>query len=368
MNFSTVSEKRGHVKPSFWCLLTIYSDPWTWKVKLTSYSLTFQKRSIWLTMRNFFYKLHYYGIRGHTLKWVKNFLDNRSQSVVVNGSNSSSIPVSSGVPQGSVLGLLLFLIYINDLPNFVQHSKVRLFADDTAIYLALTHASHSNLLQQDLHQLELWEQNWDMKFNPSKCQVIQITKLKTTIPTQYILHDTILQSVPSAKYLGVTISNDLSFGNHIDNITKKANQTLGFLRRNIKVKSTALKSIAYKTLVRPQLEYSSVVWSPYTGTRIEQLESVQRRAARWAMNDYSRLSSVSDMLAALNWRRLDLRRIDQRLVMFHNILHNQVAIQIPTEVKFLSRPSRHSHSQAFQIIQTSADYHKYSFYPRIITH
>lgn len=93
------------------------------------------------------YKLHFYGIRGQTLKWIKGFLDNRSQSVVVNGSSSSSIPVSSGVPQGSVLGPLLFLIYINDLPEYVKSSKVRLFADDTAIYLSLTVASHSSLLQ-----------------------------------------------------------------------------------------------------------------------------------------------------------------------------------------------------------------------------
>jgi len=330
--------------------------------------LDFSKAFDMVNHEKLLYKLHYYGIRGHTLKWIKSFLDNRSQSVVVNGYTSSTIPVSSGVPQGSVLGPLLFLIYINDLPEYVRSSKVRLFADDTAIYLSLTVASHSSLLQQDLQQLEQWETKWDMQINPSKCQVIQITKRKTVIPTQYLLHNTILESVPSAKYLGVTISHDLSFNTHIDNITQKANQTLGFLRRNPKVHSPELKSTAYKTLVRPQLEYSSSVWSPHAAARIEQLESVQRRAARWAKHDFSRLSSVTDMLTSLNWRRLDLRRIDQRLVMFHNILHNQVAIPIPDYLKPITRPSRTSHTKAFQNIQTTTDYHKFSFFPRTIIH
>ena len=174
----------------------------------------------------------------------------------------------------------LFLIYINDLPELVNYSKVRLFADDTAIYLALTVSSHSSHLQHDLLQLQKWEEKWDMSFNPSKCQVIQITKRKTPIPTYYTLHNIILDTVTSAKYLGVTISDNLTWHNHIQNITKKANQTLGFLRRNIKVNSEKLKSTAYKTLVRPQLEYSSTVWSPHTSNLIDQLESVQRRAAR----------------------------------------------------------------------------------------
>jgi hypothetical protein len=149
---------------------------------------------------------------------------------------------------------------------------------------------------------------WDMQFNPSKCQVIQITKRKTVILTQYLLYNTTLETVPSAKYLGITISNDLTWNKHKKNITTKANQTLGFLRRNIKVHSERLKSTAYKTLVRSQLEYSSTVWSPYTGTLIDQKESVQRRAARWAKYYFGRVSSVIDMLTSL-------QRIDQCLVV-----------------------------------------------------
>ena len=231
--------------------------------------------------------------------------------------------MSSGVPQGSVLGPILFLAVINDLPDQVK-PRVRLFADDTAIYLAISSEGESITLQNNLHILEKWEQRWNMSFNPSKCQVLHITRAKCPIQTKYILHDTVLHTVPSTKYLGVTISDDLSWSPHIDLITKKANQTLGFLKRNIKVHNQDLESTAYKTLVRPQLEYASTVWSPHTATNIA--EAVQRRAARWATRDYQRTSSVTQMLKDLNWRTLEQRRIDSRLILMYKITYNLVAI------------------------------------------
>ena len=259
-------------------------------------------------------KLHFYGIRGKTLSWVKDFLDSRSRAVVLNGVKSDKIAVSSGVLQGSVLGPILFLAYINDLPDQVK-SRVRLFADDTAIYLAISSEGELIILQNDLHTLEIWEKRWDMSFNPSKCQVLHITRAKCPIQTRYILHGTVLESVPSAKYLGVTISDNLSWTPHIDSVSKKANQTLGFLKRNIKVHNKDLKSTAYTTLVRPQLEYASTVWSPHTATDITKLEAVQRRSARWATRDYQHTSSVTQMIKDLNWRSLEQWRIDSRLTL-----------------------------------------------------
>ena len=115
-----------------------------------------------------------------------------------------------------------------------------------------------------------------MEFNPSKCQVIHITRSRNPIPTQYTLHNYILEYVSSAKYLVVDISSDLSWDTHINRISKKANNTLGFLRRNIKIHSESLKFSAYKVLVRPQLEYCSTVWCPFTDSNISKLEAVQR--------------------------------------------------------------------------------------------
>ena len=124
-----------------------------------------------------------------------------------------------------------------------------------------------------------------MEFNPSKCQVIQITRSKTPIPTQYTFHNCILEPVSLAKYLGVDISSNLSWDTHINRISKQANKTLGFLRRNIKINPESLKSSNYKVLVRPQLEYCSTVWCPFTDSNISKLEVVHRRAAIWVKHD-----------------------------------------------------------------------------------
>ena len=308
-------------------------------------------------------KLHFYGIRGKTLSWVKDFLDSRSQAVVLNGVKSDKIAVSSGVPQGSVLGPILFLAYINDLPDQVK-SRVMLFADDTAIYLAISSEGESIILQNDLHTLEIWEKRWNMSFNPSKCQVLHITSAKCPIQTRYILHGTVLESVPSAKYLGVTISDNLSWTPHIDSVSKKANQTLGFLKRNIKVHNRDLKSTAYTTLVRPQMEYASTVWSPHTATDITKLETVQRRSARWATRDYQRTSSVTQMIKDLNWRTLEQRRIDSRLTLMYKITYDLVAIPAADYLIPNTRQSRHNHLRAYRQIPTLKDYYKYTFFPR----
>ena len=165
--------------------------------------LDFSKAFVKVAHEKLISKLHFYGIRGKILSWVKDFLDSRSQAVVLNGVKSDKIAVSSGAPQGSALGPILFLAYINDLPDRVKHRVS--FADDTAIYLAISSIGESITLQNDFHPLEIWEKRWDMSFNPSKCQVLHITRAKRPIQTRYILHGTVLESVPSAKYVGVTL-------------------------------------------------------------------------------------------------------------------------------------------------------------------
>ena len=156
------------------------------------------------------YKLQMHGVQGKTLSWIQSFLVGRTQSVVLEGECSDEVPVSSGVPQGSVLGPILFLSYINDLPDNVQ-SQVRLFADDTAVYLTINHPSDASLLQKDLDQLQQWEVKWDMEFNPSKCQVLHITRARAPIKTSYTMHNQTLDSVSAARHPGVDLSTNMNF-------------------------------------------------------------------------------------------------------------------------------------------------------------
>ena len=198
----------------------------------------------------------------------------------------------SGIPQGSVLGPVLFLIYINDLPEYVSNSTIRLFADATLLYLTIHTSSDCDKLQEDLNNLERWESDWQMSFHPEKCEVIHITTKKTPILHSYFLHGHILSSVPQIKYLGVHISQDLKWNSHINSTSSKTNQTLGFLKRNLRISSSTVKEKAYESLVRPKLEYCSTVWDPNCITNpkdgdktshrlVDQLEMVQRRAAMW---------------------------------------------------------------------------------------
>ena len=263
------------------------------------------------------FKLSQHGVKGNTLNWIRAFLLGRTQSVVLEGEKSAEVPVTSGVPQGSVLGPLLFLLYINDLPQNIQ-SQVRFFAADTAVYLTVTSLEDANILQSDL---DTWERTWDMEFNPGKCQVLHITRSRQPLHSQNTLHGQVLESVDSAKYIGVNISQDLSWNHHINEITGKANRTLGFIKRNVKTKNEQVKELAYKTLVRPQVEYASSVWTPHTKVNILKIEMTQRRAARWVKNNYSTYDSVSHMLDNLGWRSLENRRTDSRLIMFYEIVY-----------------------------------------------
>ena len=201
----------------------------------------------------FLYKLSCFGVKGNALNWIQSFLIGRTEVVVLDGESSEETKVTSGIPQGSVMGPLLFLLYINDLPENIR-SQVRLFADDTAVYVTVTNMQDSEVLQSDLESLQHLKRTCGIEFNPGKCQVIHITRSKSPVKCRYFMHNLELESVDAAKYLGVTISKDLSWITHINNITSTANKTLGFVNRNVVTKNKDIKTMAYNILVRPQVE------------------------------------------------------------------------------------------------------------------
>ena len=143
-----------------------------------------------------------------------------------------------------------------------------------------------------------------MEFHPLKCNVISITNKRDPIVHNYKLHGHTLEHVESAKYLGITLQSNLKWNQHVDTITSKANKTLGFLRRNLKIKSEKIKEKAYKSLVRPLVEYASSVWDPHNETQVNQIEMVQRRGARFVKGNYRQTASVGKMLEDLNWQSL----------------------------------------------------------------
>ena len=311
------------------------------------------------------HKLAHYGIQGNTNRWIRSFLSDRTQAVVLEGEKSDYVSVRSGVPQGSVLGPSLFLFYINDIP-FGIDSTVRLFADDTIAYLTIKSDADCTTLQKDLDKLSTWEHTWKMAFHPDKCNVLSITRNKHPIKHIYTLHGQVLQYTDKAKYLGVTIQSDLKWNSHVNNICNKANRTLGFLKRNLNISSSSIKEQAYKSLVRPSLEYACCVWDPYLTEDILNLEKVQRRAARYVTNRYRNTSSVGDMLSSLDWRSLADRRTDARLIMLYKISHELVAVSKTDRLLSPLRQTRNMHKLAYQIPSCKTQIRQLSFFPRTI--
>jgi hypothetical protein len=268
------------------------------------------------------HKLSNYGIKGTTLQWICNFLTKRTMKVIVDGEESQEVTVDSGVPQGTVLGPLLFLVHINDLPSKVK-SQVRLFADDCLLYRQIRTFRDHLALQKDLASLEKWADDWGMRFNAKKCNILSVKKKSDF---RYQLNQEILQEVTSSPYLGVTLSNDMKWRPHITTVCNKASSTLGFLRRNLRYGPKECRKTAYLALVRSKLEYACIVWDPYLQGDTDKLEMIQHRAARFITGDYRsrQPGSVTAMLNDLGLQSLEDRRQEKRLVFLFRVVEGLV--------------------------------------------
>ena len=188
-------------------------------------------------------------------------------------------------------------------PETSGHLSASLFADDCVLYINIKSPMCCQILRDDLNNLAQWETAWQMKLNVAKCHSMRVTRHPPDkqIHFDYSLHQQKLEYVQSTKYLGITISDDLDWRQQISEISCKATKTLGFLRRNLALAPRHTKEVAYKTLLRPQLEYAAPIWHPYHDTQIGQVEKVQRTAARWTCRRWRNTSSVGDMLDELGW-------------------------------------------------------------------
>ena len=235
-------------------------------------------------------------------------LATEKQRVLLDGCRSFQADVISGVPQGTVLGPFTLLGLHQRLPEAVNHSDSRLFADVCLLYRLIRPDADAKRLQEDLEALEKWENMWQMKFNPEKCQVIRInTNKRFERQSNYKLHGHTLEVVvDSGEYLGVNMSSDLSWHTDIDATTAKASKTPGFLRGNLSECTRQVKSAAYTSLVRPTLEYASVAWDPSSVEDITKLEKVQRQAARFTHGNYHDRAPgcVTKMVSGLGWEPL----------------------------------------------------------------
>ena len=261
------------------------------------------------------FKVKQLGIDGKVHKWLENWLSNRKQRVVINGAASDWAPVTSGVPQGSVLGPVLFIIYINDI-DVGLNNLISKFADDTKIGNSIITDHDRMSLQEDLRKIVEWSQRWEMPFNVNKCQILQVgTK---NLKFDYEMNGVKLKSAQCVKDLGVTVASSLKFSQQCKDAAGKANRMLGFINRNFSFKNKDVILPLYTSLVRPHLEYAVQFWSPHHAKDIAKLEAVQRRATK--MITSLRNKSYEERLAQLNLFSLEKRRLRGKLIECFKIL------------------------------------------------
>ena len=300
------------------------------------------------------------------MKWIEAFLKHRTQLVVVNGFHSSTALVTSWVPQGTVLGPNLFLIFINDIVN-CSTSTLRLFADDCCVYRQINSSDDHRALDQDLSNLHNWSNDWQMSFNIAKCKLLSITnKRKSSIHT-YNLGSEQISTETTQKYLGMTINNKLRWGDYCNITAHKANRTLGIVRRLLKPCEQDVKKRAYEALVRPQMEYASSAWSPHTDRDINKLEQVQKNAARFVTGDYRLTTSTTALVKSVGWDPLEKRRLLFQATMLYKIRNKLVNFSIPADIGSQTRSrSQRAHGHAYRQLGINVQSYGYSFFPRVI--
>ena len=291
------------------------------KIPVDAAYLDFRKAFDSVPHKRLLSKLHGYGVRGTVLRWVEDFLSNRNQYVNVNGKTSEKVPVTSGVPQGSVLGPTLFIYFINDLPDAAE-SFLKIFADDTKAYTKIETKEDQLRLQRTIDNFVKWTDTWLVKFNSEKCKIMHLGKDNPKYEYSIIENGikTKLTETTCEKDLGVMIDPNLDFQEHMTGAVKKARRISNMLTRHISFKNKNIMLPLYTALVRPIIEYGNTVWSPFLSKDILRIEHVQQSFTKQISG--MRKLNYEDRLSRLRLPSLAYRRLRGDMIEVYKILNN----------------------------------------------
>lgn len=306
----------------------------------------------------------------HVQHWIHSYLAERSQVVAVGGDQSSPVEVVSGVPQGSVLGPLLFIIYIDDVTSQVSIStSISLFADDIALYRCIRSPADYVVLQSDITAIAMWiEGEKHLQLHANKCCCMFVSRKRghsVTPPPLYVRAGSQLELVDSVKYLGVILTSDLTWSQHITKICAKTRRLTGLLYRRFYHCNPQLMLILYKSLVRPHFEYAPQVWDPHLVKDIIQLEKAQKFALRVCTRNW--LAPYEDLLNSTHVQALSERRKVAKLCHLYKLVYQLSDCQsAPISQKPLSYSRRRNPIQLQQIGTHTSQFH-FSFFPHAIS-
>ena len=312
-------------------------------------------------------KVKAYGFRGKLLEWLTDFLLGRHQRVFINNSFSDWSEVRSGIPQGSVLGPMLFVLYVNDLPNAVSSSSVFLFADDLKMYHPIQDPCDQQELQSDISKVQKWTEDSLLELHPEKCVTMTVhTRGHQAHQQTYTLGQAQpLKKVEKEKDIGVTVDSQLKFQEHLQEKINKANRLLGVIWRTFEYKDEEIMVSLYKSLIRPHLEYANQAWAPHLRKDIESLESVQRRATRMipGMKDLD----YHERLQHLNLPTLAYRRLRGEMIELYKMTHGLYEDHlIGDRIQPANSTNTRGHSLKLKVQGARLDLRKHSFFVRAI--
>ena len=310
-------------------------------------------------------KLQLFRVSATILHWIKNYLSGRHQRVVLNGTHSQWLPVCSGVPQGSILGPLLFLIYINDLSNLAlsQGAKILLYADDILLYKPINTPIDFDDLQADINTIAHWISSNHLTVNSSKtkCMLISWKRSQAHHLPPLNLNGSVIQPVEHYKYLGVWISSDLTWTKHVENVSCKARRLLGFMFRTFSpfCKPETIITL-YKSQVLPIVDYACVVWDPHLKKDQYLLESVQTFALRMASRSWR--VNAEELNSQFQLPTLTSRRSYLKLLMTFKFLNGLLYCPPDLFVFNASPNTRVSHSSQLVVPFTKTAAYFNSFF------
>ena len=319
--------------------------------------------------RGLIHKLDSVGIRGKILEWIKSYLSDRKQAVVVKGEASSFLPVSAGVPQGSVLGPLFFLIYINDI-NLNLESTTKLFADDTSAYLSLDNdIQREEILNSDLNKISLWATTWKVKFSAPKTDLLNISRRREPFVNNLRFNTITLQPSTSHRHLGITFQNDCKWNTHINSLLSKCRPMVACLKSYKYRLSRKSLEIMFKSFILPILDYADVVWDNCAQYLAEDLEELQRDAIRTIVGTV-RGTSHECLYRESGFVSLKDRRERHKLIIFFKYVNGMLPEHQTSKFPELAAttnpyPSRRPLARNNNLCRTAL--HNSSFFPSTIS-
>ncbi|KXJ69408.1 hypothetical protein RP20_CCG027228 [Aedes albopictus] len=297
-------------------------------------------------------KLDRMGLPSWLTRWILSYLTERNAHVRIGDTRSAAFEITSGVPQGSHLGPLLFVLFVNDLCEIIESPKL-MFADDLKFFRVIASLVECCAIQADIDVLSNWCKLNGMEVNVRKSNVITFSRKTSTVLFDYKMSSTSITRVSTIKDLGVLLDSKLNFAQHIAATTAKAYATLGFVKRNTQQFEDVycLKTL-YCALVRSVLEYCVLVWAPYHATQINRIERIQRNFIRYALrrlpwNDAIRLPPYEQRCGLIHLPTLASRRILLQRLFVYDVLCNNVASSTLLSAVNFNVPARATRQTSF---------------------